>query len=155
MDKIIFNLNFDMAGVTLGGRYFTCTGSDTILHAMEFFSKVKGFALDTNMGMASSDSSSFAAAGVPAATIGQLPPTGGAQIHNYRDDMDRMDPETLGRHIQFSLEYIDTIVNAAVNPIPREFSKAAKEALESRKKRMAEMEGKKDEEKKEEKEEKK
>ena len=152
LDKIIFNLNFDMAGVTLGGRYFTCTGSDTILHSMEFFSKVKGFALKTDMGMASSDSSSFAGAGVPAATIGQLPPTGGAQIHNYRDDMDRMDPDTLARHIQFSLEYIDTIVGAAVNPIPREFSETAKKALEKRKAMMAEMEGKKkDEEKKEEK----
>lgn len=152
LDKIIFNLNFDMAGVTLGGRYFTCTGSDTILHSMEFFSKVKGFALKTDMGMASSDSSSFAGAGVPAATIGQLPPTGGAQIHNYRDDMDRMDPDTLARHIQFSLEYIDTIVGAAVNPIPREFSETAKKALEKRKAMMAEMEGKKkNEEKKEEK----
>lgn len=148
LEKIIFNLNFDMAGVTLGGRYFTATGSDTILHSMEFFSKVKGFALKTDMGLASSDSSSFAAAGVPAATLGQLPPQGGAQIHNYRDDMERMDPDTLYRHMEFALAYIDTVIRSAVNPIPREFSKSATEALERRKKMMAEME--KDDEKKEE-----
>ena len=135
-----------MAGVTLGGRYFTATGSDTILHQMEFFSKVKGFSLDAKMGLASSDSTSFAAAGVPAATLGQHPAMGGAQIHNYRDDMERMDPDTLYRHTQFALDYIDAIVRAAVNPIPREFSKTATEALERRKKMMAEMEGKKDEE---------
>lgn len=157
LEKIIFNLNFDMAGVTLGGRYFTCTGSDTILHQMEFFSKVKGFALKTDMGMASSDSSSFAAAGVPAATLGQLPPQGGAQIHNYRDDMERMDPDTLYRHMEFALEYIDTVIRAAVNPIPREFSKAATEAIEKQKKWKAEMEkedAKEDEKKDEGKEEK-
>ena len=151
LDKIIYNLNFDMAGVTLGGRYFTCTGSDVILHSMEFFSKVKGFAMDINMGTASSDSSSFAAAGVPAATLGQLPPTGGAQIHNYRDDMERMDPDTLYRHTEFALEYIDTIVRAAVNPIPREFSQAAKDAIEKRKKMRASMEKKPEAEKKDDK----
>ena len=148
LEKIIYNLNFDMAGVTLGGRYFTATGSDTILNQMEFFSKVKGFALDAKMGLASSDSTSFAAAGVPAATLGQLPPMGGAQIHNYRDDMERMDPDTLYRHMEFTLEYIDPIIRAAVNPIPREFSKAANEALDRRKKMMAEMEDNKEGEEK-------
>ena len=90
---------------------------------------------------------------MPSSTIGKGAPRGGAEIHSYHDMIERLDPDTLYRDVNFSLEYVDMVVNAAVNPIPKELSKAVKEKIDQAAKRMAEIDGeeKKDEKKDEEK----
>lgn len=154
LKKIIYNVNFDMLGNTLGQRYFACSACEEVLHAFQFFAKVKGIAFNSKLELASSDSTSFAKAGVPSSTIGKGAPRGGAEIHSYHDMIERLDPDTLYRDVNFSLEYVDMVVNAAVNPIPKELSKAVKEKIDQAAKRMAEIDGeekkeeKKDEEKK-------
>lgn len=153
LKKIIYNVNFDMLGNTLGQRYFACSACEEVLHAFQFFAKVKGIAFNSKLELASSDSTSFAKAGVPSSTIGKGAPRGGAEIHSYHDMIERLDPDTLYRDVNFSLEYVDMVVNAAVNPIPKELSKAVKEKIDQAAKRMAEIDGeeKKDEKKDEEK----
>lgn len=152
MEKIIYNINIDMVGVTLGKILFVGSTEDCVVHYLDAFSKIKGFPVSAKAGTYSSDSTSFAVAGVPAASFGQESPRGGAEIHNYRDTLERMDPDSLIGAIQFILDYADTIVSARVNPIPRGFSKEVTEKLDNMKKMIAEMEGtdKKDEEKKDE-----
>lgn len=152
LKKIIYNINFDMLGNTLGQRYFACSACEEALHAFQFLAKVRGQAFNSKLDLASSDSTSFAKAGVPSCTIGKGAPRGGAEIHNHHDVLDRLDADTLYRDIDFALEYVELITNAAVNPIPKEIAKPIKEKISEMAKRMAEMEG---EEKKDEKEEKK
>lgn len=154
LKKIIYNINFDMLGNTLGQRYFACSACEEALHAFQFLTKVRGIAFNCKLDMASSDSTSFAKAGVPSCTIGKGAPRGGAEIHSHHDVIDRLDPDTLYRDIDFSLEYVELVTNAAVNPIPKELAKPIKEKIDQMAKRMAEMEGeeeKKDEKKEEEK----
>ncbi len=142
LEKVIYNINIDMVGVTLGRVLFCCSGDECVLHGLENFAKMKGFPIKSELGTYSSDSTSFAAAGVPASSFGQESVRGGAEIHNYRDTMEHMDPESLIQAIEFILDYVSQIVNAAVNLIPRTFALKVQEALEEGKKRRAEMSGK-------------
>lgn len=150
LKKIIYNINFDMLGNTLGQRYFACSACDEALHAFQFLAKVRGIAFNSKLDLASSDSTSFAKAGVPSCTIGKGAPRGGAEIHSHHDVIDRLDPDTLYRDISFSLEYVEMVTNAAVNPIPKELAKPIQDKLKEQAKRMAEINGEEKDEKKEE-----
>lgn len=155
----IFNINFDMTGVTIGYEKFCCTASEDTLHAVEYLAKLNNYPVKTELGTYSSDSTSFAGAGVPACTFARLNAMGGAQIHNNTDTMDRIDPDSFMITLNFVALFAEQLANAPVNPIPRKFAPAVTEKLEQMKKMRAEMEAgkeeKKDEEKKEESEEKK
>ncbi|MBR5996106.1 MAG: M28 family peptidase [Eubacteriaceae bacterium] len=151
LGKVIYNLNFDMCGVSIGYNLFTCSANASALHQFEGFAKQKGWPIKCELGTASSDSTSFAEAGVPASYFGQLAPRGGSEFHNYRDTLERMDPDTFFASIQFALDYADTVISAAVNPIPREFDPEVTKKIESSKKMLQEITGeeeKKPEEKK-------
>lgn len=152
LDKHIFNINFDMTGVTLGYEAFCCSASDEVKHAVEYLAKLEGYAMDSKMDMYPSDSSSFASAGVPACTFARLQCPGGAQIHNRYDVLDRLDPDSFMITLNFALKLSEQIANSSVNLIPRKFSDELKKKMEERKKMMAKMMGeeKKEEPKKEE-----
>lgn len=84
----------------------------------------------------------YIGAGNLAASFGQESVRGGAEIHNYRDIMAHMDPESMIQAIEFILDYVSQTVSAVVNPIPRTFVPKVQEALGEGKKRRAEMSGK-------------
>jgi len=150
----IFNINFDMTGVTIGYEKFCCTASEDTLHAVEYLAKLNNYPVKTELGTYSSDSTSFAGAGVPACTFARLNAMGGAQIHNNTDTFDRIDPDSFMITLNFVALFAEQIANAPVNVIPRKFAPAVTEKLEQMKKMRAEMDAK-PEEKKEEGEEKK
>ena len=151
MDKIIYNINIDMLGAPMSRVLFCASANETVLHYLQAYANIKGFSVKSELGMYASDSSSFAGAGVPAASFGQDMPRGGAEIHNYRDNLDEVDPQYLIDQIAFVIDYAETIINAKVNPVPRSFASKVTEMMEQRKKMMAEMQGTSGEEKKDEK----
>jgi len=155
--KIIFNINFDMTGVTLGYEHVCCSCSAETLHAIEYLANIENYPVTTELGLYSSDSSSFAGAGVPACTFARLNPRGGAQIHNHHDTMEHLDPDSFMITANFVAKFADQIANSAVNPIPRKFDEKVQKQLEERKRFMpgADKKDKKPAEKKEEKPEKK
>ena len=132
LKDIIFNINFDMTGVTLGYEHVCCSCSEDTMHVIEHLAKTEGFPLDAKLGMYSSDSSSFAEAGVPACTFARLAPRGGAEIHNHHDTMDRLDPDSFMTTLCFTAKFGEQIANAAVNPIPRKFAQKVTEEMEER-----------------------
>ena len=136
-----------MLGGALSRNLFCSIASEDTYYSTVTYAKMKGWAFKGEMGMYSSDSSSFANAGVPACSFGQDMPRGGAEIHNYRDTMDEVDPKTLIDGVAFVTDYAETILNARVNPIPRSFAPKVTERMEQMKKMFADMEPKKDEEK--------
>lgn len=148
LDKYIFNINFDMTGVTLGYEQFTCSASDEVKHAVEYLAKLEGYAMESKTDMYPSDSSSFATAGVPACTFARLQCPGGAQIHNRYDTMEHLDPDSFMITLNFVVKFASQIANASTNLIPRKFSDELQKKMEERKKMMAKMMG--EEEKKEE-----
>ena len=150
MKNYIFNINFDMTGVTIGYEHCCCSTSEDTLHAIEYQAKLWGYPVKTELGTYSSDSTSFASAGVPAVTFARLNATGGAQIHNHNDTFERLDPDSFMITLNFVAPFAEQIANAPVNPIPRKLADKVNEKIEEGKKRRAAME-KKDEEKKDEK----
>lgn len=130
----IFNINFDMTGVTLGYEFVCCSCSEDTLHAIEYLANIEDYPLSTELGMYSSDSSSFADAGVPSCTFARLQPRGGAQIHNHHDTMDHLDPDSFMITLNFVSKFADQIANASVNPIPRRFAEKVEKRMEEMKK---------------------
>ena len=156
LGKYIFNINFDMTGVTLGYEHVCCSCSEDTLHAIQYLANLENYPVKSELGMYSSDSSSFANAGVPACTFARLNPRGGAQIHNHHDTMDHLDPDSFMITLNFVAKFADQIANAAVNPIPRRFAEPVQKRMDEMKKFMGDRNGEKPEKgKKKEKEEKK
>ncbi|MBR4797847.1 MAG: M20/M25/M40 family metallo-hydrolase [Oscillospiraceae bacterium] len=140
LEKVIFNINFDMTGVTLGYEHVCCSCSEETMHAIQYLANVENYPLDIELGMYSSDSSSFAGAGVPACTFARLNPRGGAQIHNHHDTMEHLDPDSFMITANFVAKFASQIANSTVNPIPRKFADKVKKALEERKRFMPDEE---------------
>ena len=136
LEKVIFNINFDMTGVTLGYEHVCCSCAEETLHAIEYLANLENYGLTTELGMYSSDSSSFASAGVPSCTFARLAPRGGAVIHNNRDTMDRLDPDSFMITINFVSKFASQIGNSTVNLIPRKFADVVTKKMEERKKFM-------------------
>lgn len=145
LDKYIFNINFDMTGVTLGYEFVCCSCSEETMHAIKYLADLEGFPLKSELGMYASDSSSFADAGVPACTFARLAPRGGAEIHNHHDTMDRLDPDSFMTTLTFAAKFGEQIGNAPVNAIPRKFADEVTKKMEERKKMFGRFMEKKEE----------
>ncbi len=148
LKNYIFNINFDMTGCTIGYEHCCVTASEDTLHAIEYIAKLNNYPVGTELGTYSSDSTSFAGAGVPACTFARLNAMGGAQIHNHTDDFERIDPDSFMITLEFVALFAEQLANAPVNPIPRKFAESVAKKLEEGKKRRAAMEAKEKEEEK-------
>lgn len=147
----IFNINFDMTGVTLGYELFVCSASDEVKNYVDGLAKVEGYALQSRTDLYPSDSTSFATNGVPSCSFARLAPNGGKQIHNHYDTMDYLDADAFMITLNFVVTLSSQIVNAPVNMIPRTFTKELEEKIEKNKKMMEEDKKEDKEEKKEDK----
>ncbi len=142
LKNYIYNINFDMTGVTLGYEYFCCTASEEVLHGLQYLAKLEGYPVESKMDTYSSDSTSFASAGVPSCTFARLAPHGGAQIHNHYDTMEHLDADSFMITLNFVVKYSEQIINSSVNLIPRKLSAEIEKKIEEGKKWMAEAEKK-------------
>lgn len=140
LEKYIFNINFDMTGVTLGYEFVCCSCSEDTLHAIEYLANIENYPLTTELGMYSSDSSSFARAGVPSCTFARLETRGGAVIHNHQDTLEHLDPDSFMLTLNFVSRFADQIANSSVNPIPRRFAEEVEKKMEEMKKLFPEEE---------------
>ena len=147
LKDVIFNINFDMTGVTIGYEHCCCSTSEETMHAIEFLAKLNGYPVKMDLGVYSSDSTSFAGAGVPACTFARLQTQGGAQVHNHNDTMDRLDPDSFMITQEFAAKFAEMVVNAPINPIPRKLAPKVVEKLEEMKKRLAAFDSGDDEKK--------
>ena len=148
INKYLFNINVDMTGVLLGYDTAVCSCDDSVAKYIDFVGKVEAFPITTKVDLYSSDSSSFAGAGVPAVTFARLAPRGGCEIHSRRDTLEHLDPTAFIKTVEFMAKFSDTVVNAKVFPVPRQLPKELAEKLEGMKKMMGPGAEKKPEEKK-------
>ena len=146
MKNTLFNINVDMTGTLLGFEIAVCSCEESCAKYIDYLGKIEGFPIKTSVDMYSSDSSSFAVAGVPAVTFARLAPRGGAEIHSRRDIIDHLDPEKFIKTVEFMAKFSDAVVNSKVFPVSKELPKELKEKIEMFKKRApgASKEEKKD-----------
>ena len=149
IDKVLFNINVDMTGVLLGFEIAVCSCEESVSNYINMLGKIEGFPIKSKVDMYSSDSSSFAIAGVPAVTFARLAPRGGAEIHSRRDIFDTLDPTKFIQTVEFMAKFAEPIVNAKVFPVSKEMPKELKDKIEMWKNMVPKKkEEKKDEEKK-------
>ncbi len=138
LKNYLFCINVDLTGVLLGFDIAVCTCEDSVAKYIDYLGKIEGFPIATKVDTYSSDSTSFAMAGVPAVTFARLAPRGGAEIHNRRDVMERLDPQAFINTVEFMVKFSENLINAKVFPVSKEFSKELTEKLEKMKKMMEE-----------------
>ena len=148
LKNTLFNINVDMTGTLIGFDIAVCSCEEAVAKYIDFLGKIEGFPIKTSIDMYSSDSSSFAVAGVPAVTFARLAPRGGAEIHSRRDILDHLDPEKFIKTVEFMAKFSENVINAKVFPVSKEMPKDLEAKIEQFKKRAP---GKKKEEKPEEK----
>lgn len=130
LDKILFNINVDMVGVTLGKDIAVATANESLVHYLQYYAKQQGFALEARQGVYSSDSTPFADNGIPAVSFARISPKGGAQIHSRADVMDYLSEANYYRTCRFIEKFSDTMVNAVAFPVEREIPEKMKEELD-------------------------
>lgn len=134
LEKVLFNINVDMTGTLLGYEVAVCSCEDAVAKYIDFLGKIEGFPIKTNVDMYSSDSSSFALAGVPAVTFARLAPRGGAEIHSRKDIIDNLDPDKFIKTVEFMAKFSEKVINAKVFPVSKEFPKELQDKMEQFKK---------------------
>ena len=137
LEHYIFDMNFDMTGVTVGYESVCVTASEEVAHQITYLAKLNNHPLRVTSGSYSSDSQSFASSGVPSVTFARLAPKGGAEIHNHLDNFDHLDPDSFMITLDFACRYLEQIANCSSNLIPRSFSEEVSKSIEARKRKMS------------------
>lgn len=151
LKSYVFNINVDMTGVLLGFDIAVCSCEEATAKYIDYLGKIEGFPISTKVDMYSSDSTSFAVAGIPAVTFARLAPQGGATIHSRRDIRDRLDPQAFINTVNFMASFSEKLINSKVFPVSKQMPKDLVEKMEKMKKMLAEIDPKKEELKKEDK----
>ncbi len=112
LNKIIFNINVDVAGTVLGTEYAVVTAEEAFVNYIEYLSKEIAFPIVTNQDIYSSDSIPFADKGIPAVNLMRFGSRGAAHIHDRHDTMSFISEASLDHTYHF-LEYLATkLINA-------------------------------------------
>lgn len=130
LEKIVFNLNIDMIGVTLGNDIACATTEMDFVHYLKYFSQINGFGLKVWQGVYSSDSTPFADKGVPSVSFCRNAVRGGAVIHSKKDVLDFLSEENYYRTIDFIISFSQSLINSVKFPIVRTIPKEMVEELE-------------------------
>ena len=130
LDKIVFNINVDMVGATLGKDIAVATSEQSLIHYLQYLSKVEGFALEAKQGVYSSDSTPFADKGIPAISFARISNRGGASIHSRKDVIERLSKDNYYKTCEFIEKFADNLVNSVVFPVERSIPDKMKEELD-------------------------
>ncbi len=114
LDKIIFNINVDVAGTVLGSEYAVVTAEEALSHYIEYLSKEIAYPILINQDIYSSDSIPFADKSIPAVNLMRFASRGAGHIHDRHDTMSFISEASLN-HTYLFLEYLaERLINAKV-----------------------------------------
>lgn len=130
LDKIVFNVNLDMIGCTMGKFIACCTSEENLVSFIQYLSNIEGFAVETNQDVYSSDSTPFADKGIPAVSFARIAPPNTATIHNSYDTKKVMKMEHMEKDIAFITSFVEIMANAKRLPVEREIPENMKDKLD-------------------------
>ena len=130
LENIVFCVNIDMIGSTLGKRIGVCTADEKVVTYTDYFAKIVGFPLTASQGVYSSDSTPFADKGIPAVSFARITPQGGGGIHNRFDIMEHLSKRYLEEDTNFICKYTENLANAYVFPVKKEMPQKMKDELD-------------------------
>ena len=130
LSKYCLNINLDMVGVTLGNDIACCTSNVSLVNYVKYLGFEVGFAIEARQGVYSSDSTSFADAGVPALSFARIAPRGGAEIHSRRDVMDYLSEDNYYKTCDFIAFFAERLLNSVVFPVEKEIPQNMKDEID-------------------------
>ena len=149
-----FLLNVDVGAPVLGHDVVRLTAAESVQAFTDCFMKLRGYGVQVERGIYSSDNMPFADADIPAASFAREAAPGGGYIHCRYDRMDWLSADALGKTALQMLDYTDTLANAVIFPferlVPEDmhqqidryfYKKELEEAREAAEKRAAEANG--------------
>jgi len=123
-------VNVDMTGATIGTDYAVITAEKELMDYVKYMGFEKGFPIETQNRVYSSDSTPFAHKGVPAITFARLAPRNGAEIHSKKDIIENLSENNYYNTCDFIASFADRMVNAKYFPVSNNIPKELKEDLE-------------------------
>lgn len=119
VSKHVLAVNVDVAGPILGAERAMVTADKSLVNYVDYMANVKGFPLNVDQSVYSSDSTVFADKGVPAISFCRFGSEGGAFIHNRHDVIRSLSAKALADTAEFVKDFVQEMANAAVFPIPK------------------------------------
>jgi Zn-dependent M28 family amino/carboxypeptidase len=130
LKQVVFNVNLDMIGCTMGKFIAVCTAEEKLVSYLKYFGDMEGFPIAAKQEVYSSDSTPFADKGIPAMSFARIAPSNTATIHNSYDTMKVMKMEHMEQDIAIITKFVDTMANAKRIPIERMIPDNMKEKLD-------------------------
>lgn len=130
LQKIIFNINVDVAGTVLGTEFASIMAEEALVDYVNYVSNEISFPIMAKQDIYSSDSIPFSDKGIPAINLMRFGKPGAAHIHNRHDTMSFISKESLEKTYKF-LEYISNkLINANTFPVKREIPDNIKKKID-------------------------
>lgn len=129
LDRVVLNINLDMLGSALGRFSVIVAAEEEVVRELKRFAAEYGFGLETKHGLRSSDSNSFADAGVPAISFARYAPSGAVQIHTRTDVPQVVSARQLLQDAQFITAVTQWLADAEPYPFARTIPDKIKEEL--------------------------
>lgn len=130
LKKHLLMINVDVGGSILGKEKALVTAEQSLVDHIDHMAKIKGFPLNVEQSIYSSDSTAFADAGIPSVTFCRFAPNGGAFIHTRNDVIDYLSAEALEKTTIITREFSESIVNSVVFPIEKKIPDNMKKELD-------------------------
>ena len=103
----------------MGGDKATVTAEESLVHYLDYFTKLNGYSVAVNQGIYSSDSIPFADSGVPGVKFYRAGAEGAAYIHCRHDTLGFLSAAMLEKTAVHVLDFGRSMANAAVFPVAR------------------------------------
>jgi Zn-dependent M28 family amino/carboxypeptidase len=130
IEKIIFNINVDVAGTILGTEYASIMAEEALVNYVNYVSNEINFPIVSRQDIYSSDSIPFSDKGIPAINLMRFGPRGAAHIHDRYDTMSFISEESL-KHTYTFLEYLSNkLINSNVFPVKRTIPENIKKKID-------------------------
>lgn len=128
--NFVLNINLDLLGSAMGTLVADCTAEDRLVYYLQYMAGETGFDVMPKAGVHSSDSSSFADAGVPSVTFARQAPKGAATIHDCYDTAELLHAGQIMSDIEFLTQFTERMACAVHCPIKREIPEHLREGVE-------------------------
>lgn len=138
LDKIALDVNLDMIGARMGKFVACAAAEDRLCGYITYLGAELGFPVTARTGVSSSDSASFADAGVPAVTFARGAGGAVAPIHCRYDTVDVLSMEQLQKDIDFLTAFTKRMCQSVLCPVEHKIPENIQKELDeyfSRKKK--------------------
>jgi len=130
LGSIALNVNIDMTGTILGKFIARVSAEEKMVGYIQYMASEMGWGMEARTGVYSSDSTPFAAEGVPTLSFARLAGDSVAPIHNRYDTPEVLSPMQIHKDSMFICEFVRRMADAVKCPVSRNIPDNVKKELD-------------------------